>query len=63
MYYSEYKTLTGDMQSIAKSYADYLNALEWCESQENERRFTDEFVAEVSEVLDRYVFGVNPDRL
>lgn len=63
MYYSEYKTLTGDMQSIAKSYADYLNALEWCESQENERRFTDEFVAEVSDVLDRYVFGVNPDRL
>lgn len=63
MWYSEYKTLTGDVQSLAKSYADFCNAMEWCESKENANRFKDEFIDEVSEVLDRYIFSVDPDRI
>lgn len=63
MYYSEYKTLTGDMQTIAKAYADYCNAMEWCESNENAIKFGEDFIDEISDVLDRYVFTVDPDRL
>lgn len=60
MYYMEYKTLEGDMQVLGKAYADYLNGMEWSESEETEKRYTDEFVDEVSEVLERYVFAVDP---
>lgn len=63
MYYMEYKTLEGDMQKLGKAYADYLNGLEWNESDETARHYADEFIDEVSEILDRYVFCVDPDYL
>ncbi len=61
MYYQEYKTLNGDLHELAKCYADYLNALEHCDSVENERRYSDEFLVQVSDILDGHVFAIDPD--